>query len=63
MLAHVWGVGRSGTKGGWCGPGVQVSVAPSTVTVTLEAAGGGGQVLAECRVRFLSFLGIGREVT
>lgn len=43
---------------------VQVSVAPSTVTVTLEAAGGGGgQVLAECRVRFLSFLGIGREVT
>ncbi|KAH8025643.1 hypothetical protein HPB51_010727 [Rhipicephalus microplus] len=43
---------------------VQVAVAPSTVTVTLDPAGGGrGQVLAECRVRFLSFLGIGKEVT
>lgn len=41
---------------------VQVAVAPSTVTVSLDAASG-GQVLAECRVRFLSFLGIGKEVT
>lgn len=47
---------------------VQVAVAPSTVTVLLDAptrkdSGDQREVLAECRVRFLSFLGIGKQVT
>ncbi|XP_064481405.1 protein Fe65 homolog [Ornithodoros turicata] len=41
---------------------VQVAVAPSTVTVTLDGPPGAREVLAECRVRFLSFLGIGKHV-
>lgn len=47
---------------------VQVAVAPSTVTVLLDAptrreGPEEREVLAECRVRFLSFLGIGKQVT
>lgn len=46
----------------------QVAVAPSTVTVLLDAptrreGPEEREVLAECRVRFLSFLGIGKQVT
>ncbi|KAK6048986.1 hypothetical protein COOONC_13509 [Cooperia oncophora] len=35
-----------------------VSIAPSTITI---AEVGGGQI-AQCRVRYLSFLGIGRDI-
>lgn len=47
---------------------VQVAVAPSTVTVLLDSptrrdGAEEREVLAECRVRFLSFLGIGKQVT
>ncbi|KRZ83069.1 Amyloid beta A4 precursor protein-binding family B member 2, partial [Trichinella sp. T8] len=37
---------------------VDVSIAPSTITVTEV----GGNQIAECRVRYLSFLGIGRDI-
>uniref|UniRef100_A0A914W443 PID domain-containing protein n=1 Tax=Plectus sambesii TaxID=2011161 RepID=A0A914W443_9BILA len=37
---------------------VDVSIAPSTITITEV----GGNQIAECRVRYLSFLGIGRDV-
>nr|XP_028581308.1 amyloid-beta A4 precursor protein-binding family B member 1 isoform X1 [Podarcis muralis] len=37
----------------------QVSVAPATLTLTHQQTEG---VLCECRVRFLSFMGIGRDV-
>ncbi|VDL76803.1 unnamed protein product [Nippostrongylus brasiliensis] len=37
---------------------IYVSIAPSTITI---AEVGGGQI-AQCRVRYLSFLGIGRDV-
>ncbi|CAL1263612.1 unnamed protein product [Larinioides sclopetarius] len=39
---------------------VNVAVAPSTITIS--EPGDEGSQLAECRVRFLSFLGIGRNV-
>ncbi|CAG0879085.1 unnamed protein product [Darwinula stevensoni] len=44
---------------------VSVAVAPSTITVTpIQDVGGkrDESVLCECRVRYLSFLGIGRDV-
>ena len=37
---------------------VDVSIAPSTINITEV----GGNQIAECRVRYLSFLGIGRDV-
>ena len=37
---------------------VDVAIAPSTITITEV----GGNQIAECRVRYLSFLGIGRDV-
>ncbi|KHJ43073.1 phosphotyrosine interaction domain protein [Trichuris suis] len=37
---------------------VDVSIAPSTISITEV----GGNQIAECRVRYLSFLGIGRDV-
>ncbi|CDW58009.1 PID domain containing protein [Trichuris trichiura] len=37
---------------------VDVSIAPSTISITEV----GGNQVAECRVRYLSFLGIGRDV-
>lgn len=39
---------------------VNVSVAPSMISI--HASGDEGRLLAECRVRYLSFLGIGRNV-
>ncbi|NXH17453.1 APBB1 protein, partial [Bucco capensis] len=36
-----------------------VSVAPATLSITHQQS---GSVLAECRVRFLSFMGVGRDV-
>ncbi|XP_062910866.1 amyloid beta precursor protein binding family B member 1 isoform X2 [Mobula hypostoma] len=38
---------------------VVVNVASATVTIVSEEA---GEVLSECRVRFLSFMGVGRDV-
>ena len=38
---------------------VSVAVAPSTITISF--VDGGGEAPIDCRVRFLSFLGIGQQ--
>ncbi|KAB0368363.1 hypothetical protein FD755_020129, partial [Muntiacus reevesi] len=66
---RVWGVGRdngraieslmaSSSKEAW--PSVNMSVADATVTVISEK--NEEDVLVECRVRFLSFMGVGKDV-
>ncbi|NXN97953.1 APBB1 protein, partial [Rhinopomastus cyanomelas] len=47
----------SGTRDSWTP--VVVSVAPATLTLTHQQT---GAVLCECRVRFLSFMGVGADV-
>ncbi|XP_053163970.1 amyloid beta precursor protein binding family B member 1 isoform X2 [Hemicordylus capensis] len=47
----------AGSKEQW--PPAQVSVAPATLTLTHQQT---EAVLCECRVRFLSFMGIGKDV-
>lgn len=41
---------------------VSTGVAPSMITIHSTDEETGGTLMAECRVRFLSFLGIGRNV-
>uniref|UniRef100_A0A0N5AZA8 WW domain-containing protein n=1 Tax=Syphacia muris TaxID=451379 RepID=A0A0N5AZA8_9BILA len=60
---RVWGVGRdNGRNRGLVLPErwilADVAIAPSTITISAV----NGNQIAQCRVRYLSFLGIGRDV-